>query len=379
MNPDFAGKIGIQQRVLPVYRKSFFDALAKRCEGLSVFAGVPRPNEGIAVSPDLDEAKLVNARNVNMFGGPLYMCWQRGASSWLDDWAPDVLIVSADPRMLSNGKIIRWARRHDVPVLGWGLGAMKGISGPTARIREILRNRLFRSLDGAIAYGNKAARDYIDAGIPADRVFVAPNAVRTPSTEGESLGRDDHRVQSWRAEQGLTGSTLITVGRLIPEKRIDLLLEVCRSFGDACDLIIAGDGPERERLEQLASSVFPRARFLGHVEGDSLGLAFAASDMFVLPGAGGLAVHEAMGHGKPVIVAEADGTEEDMVLPGVNGFLVPPGDADALSNAIRKFLDDPEAARSAGVESRKLATGKLSIDGMADAFIGAIQNVRGEN
>jgi len=379
LSPDFAGKIGIQQRVLPVYRKPFFDALAKRCEGLSVFTGVPRSNEGIAVSGGLDEATLVHARNVNMFGGPLYMCWQRGATSWLDTWAPDVLIVSADPRMLSNGSIIRWARRNDVPVLGWGLGAMKGISGPTARLREILRNRLFRSFDGAIAYGNKAARDYVDAGVPAERVFVAPNAVLSPPPDADNLSSDNATITNWRAEQGLTKPTLITVGRLIPEKRIDLLLEVCRSLGDACDLIIAGDGPERERLEQLTAQVFPRARFLGHVVGDDLGVAFAASDIFVLPGAGGLAVHEAMGHGKPVIVAEADGTEEDLVEPGVNGFLVPPGDAGALREAIRTYLDDPEAARSAGGESRKLATGKLSIEGMADAFIGAVRNVREKN
>ena len=379
MSSDFDGKIGIQQRVLPVYRKPFFDVLAKRCDGLSLFAGVPRSNEGITVSGDLDEATLVHARNVNLFGGSLYMCWQRGTSSWLGDWVPDVLIIGADPRILSNGSMIRWAKRNDIPVLGWGLGTMKGISGPTARVREALRNRLIRSFDGAIAYGNKAARDYVDAGLPADRVFIAPNAVLTPPPVARNLKRDGDTVQKWRAELGLTRPTLITVGRLIPEKRIDLLLEVCRSLGDDCDLIIAGDGPERGRLEQLAAQVFPRAKFLGYSVDDALGLAFAASDIFVLPGAGGLAVHEAMGHGKPVIVAEADGTEEDLVEPDVNGLLVPPGDAAALGAAIRRYLADPETARLAGIESRKLATGKLSVEGMADAFIAAIRNVKGIN
>jgi glycosyltransferase involved in cell wall biosynthesis len=341
-----------------------------------VFAGTPRPNEAIAVSRALDDSMLVNARNVNLFGGPLYMCWQRGITSWLDDWSPDVLIVGADPRMISNRSAVRWARRHRVPILGWGLGVMKGITGPTARVRTIMRNRLFRSFDGAIAYGSKAARDYRAAGLPADRVFVAPNAVSTLSADTQPLQRGDDCVARWRCEMGFTRPTLITVGRLIPEKRIDLLLGVCRSIGDGCDLVIAGDGPERDRLESLAGEIFPRARFLGHVEGDALSLAFAASDIFVLPGAGGLAIHEAMGHGKPVVVAEADGTEEDLVESGVNGVIVPPGDSDALQAAICDYLDNPEKAHLAGAESHRLATGKLSIEGMADAFIDAIRSVQ---
>jgi glycosyltransferase involved in cell wall biosynthesis len=169
------------------------------------------------------------------------------------------------------------------------------------------------SLDGVIAYGSKAANDYIEAGVSVDRVFIAPNAVSTAEDGFEVLTSDDDRVLKWRIDKGLERPTVITVGRLIPEKRIELLLEACRILGDRCDLLIVGDGPERVSLEQLAQKIFPRARFTGHLEGESLSVAFGASEVFALPGAEGLAIHEAMAHAKPVIVGRADGTESDLL------------------------------------------------------------------
>jgi hypothetical protein len=108
MTPSFAGRLGLQQRVLPSYRVPFFDLLAGACTGgLSVFAGLPRPNEGITSGVPLT-AKHAAATNRHILGGGLYLCRQEGLTGWLADWDPDALIVEANPRYLATSSAVRW-------------------------------------------------------------------------------------------------------------------------------------------------------------------------------------------------------------------------------------------------------------------------------
>ena len=117
--------------------------------------------------------------------------------------------------------------------------------------------------------------------------------------------------------------------------------------------------------------MFPRARFLGHQSGEDLAVALAAADLFVLPGAGGLAVHEAMLYGKPVVVGSSDGTQADLVREGCNGYNVTSGDAVALEHVIRSCLEDPDALRRMGLESRRIATEEVTLGAMIDTYVRA--------
>jgi len=122
--PLFAGRLGLQQRVLPAYRAAFFESLATACrEGFSLFAGYPMPGEAIRSADSLAAGLWVRARNIHFFRGPFYLCWQRGLLGWLRDWNPDALILEANPRYLSNWLALNWMKARGRPVLGWALGA----------------------------------------------------------------------------------------------------------------------------------------------------------------------------------------------------------------------------------------------------------------
>src|SRR5512139_3827756 len=98
----FSGRLAVQQRVLPSYRVPFFDLLADACEGgLSVFAGRPRPDEGILTGAP-QRAAYREASNLHLLGGPLYLCHQHGLISWLHAWDPGALILEANPRYLAS-------------------------------------------------------------------------------------------------------------------------------------------------------------------------------------------------------------------------------------------------------------------------------------
>jgi glycosyltransferase involved in cell wall biosynthesis len=156
-------------------------------------------------------------------------------------------------------------------------------------------------------------------------------------------------------------------------KRIDILLRACAALPGNLQprLIIVGDGPAREEFEALAEVVYPSAEFVGAKYSDEVAAYFAAADLFALPGTGGLAVQQAMSYGLPVIVAQGDGTQDDLVRPG-NGWQVPPGDQAAFTNALHVALSDVSSLRQMGRESYRIVTEEVNIESMVVDFVNAL-------
>lgn len=361
----FAGRLGIVQRVLPSYRAPFFDLLAKDADGLSVFAGQPRPGEGIRSAMHLDVAHWEPAFNLHLFSGPLYLCYQRGLLDWLQRLNPDALVVEANPRYLSTPQAIRWMKTHGRPVLGWGLGAPP-VRGPLASLRTARRLKFLQQFDGLIAYSQRGEAEYRALGLPAERIFVAPNAVAP---------RPNAPVQARNFDGPLT---VLYVGRLQTRKRLDALLRACAALPAQHQpkLVLVGDGPARAELQQLAQRIYPNTQFTGHLQGDALEQRFAQAHLFVLPGTGGLAVQQAMAHGLPIIVAEGDGSQADLV-DHTNGWLLPPGDEAALRAALAQALADPVSLQTKGAASHQRVQDTFNLERMATAFIHAINTVKG--
>jgi glycosyltransferase involved in cell wall biosynthesis len=364
----FSGRMAIQQRVLPVYRAPFMDTLAANCTGgLSVFAGDPLPDEGITVATELEVAQRVQARNRHFSnpGSVLYQCYQDGMLEWLESWQPDILIVESNPRYPNTRLGIDWMHARNRPVLGWGLGAPP-LGGPLAAWRRVLRQRLLRSLDGVIAYSQRGAQEYQQAGLPAERIFVAPNA---------AAHRPTHPPPD-RPPKYSPHPVVLYVGRLQARKRLDLLIQACARLPEPLQphLMIVGDGPVRQSLEELAGRIYPATEFTGARFGAALEASFQQADIFVLPGTGGLAVQQAMAWGLPVIVAEGDGTQDDLVRPE-NGWRVTPGDLDDLFRVLQNALGDPAALRQMGRASYRIVDQEANLEAMAQVFIGAARQL----
>jgi glycosyltransferase involved in cell wall biosynthesis len=93
----------------------------------------------------------------------------------------------------------------------------------------------------------------------------------------------------------------------------------------------------------------------------------------VLPGTGGLAVQEALSYALPVIVAEGDGTQRDLVKPD-NGWLISSNDEDALLETLKLALSDPARLRQMGICSYQIVQSEVNIDQMVNTFVNAINN-----
>jgi glycosyltransferase involved in cell wall biosynthesis len=186
---------------------------------------------------------------------------------------------------------------------------------------------------------------YLDEvqGLPRARVTVVPNALGP----GWSMPPATSRPRA---------PHLLTVSRLHPDdayKGIDLLIEALARLpeADRPRFTIAGDGPDRPRLEGLALRLGVFAHFLGRLSDDDLRACFRQATAFALPSAGegfGLVYLEAMAHGLPCIAARAGGAPE-VVIEGETGVVVPPRDVSALAAAIVRVLgEDGERLGASG-------------------------------
>jgi phosphatidylinositol alpha 1,6-mannosyltransferase len=158
-----------------------------------------------------------------------------------------------------------------------------------------------------------------------------------------------------RARLAVGGELIVGyVGRLAPEKRVELLAGITALPG--VRLVIVGAGPAEAALRQQ----MPGALFLGERRGDDLAAIYASLDVFVHSGpyeTFGQTLQEAAASGLPV-VAPAAGGPLDLVEDGVTGYLVPPGDAGAFPAAVARLAADPAARAAFGAAGRRKVLGR---------------------
>lgn len=170
-------------------------------------------------------------------------------------------------------------------------------------------------------------------GVSENRLLVIYNALE-PQEEVEPASLPT-----------FSGSTVLTIGRLVPWKGINRLIKVVAGLPNV-RLVVVGDGPQRKALQTLARELefYDRIIFTGSVPSSQIAGYLQAADVFVLNSTyEGLPhiVLEALQAGLPVIATDAGGTSE-IVHHQVNGILIPPQDDIVLGAELRRLLARPQ-------------------------------------
>lgn len=260
---------------------------------------------------------------------------------------PDVILSGEfGPRSASAAL---YARKRGIPLVLWS-EETEYASRSISFAQRLIRKWLFRRADAFVGFGGPACAYLKGQGIPEDRIFACAQAI-------------DHRWWTEKAELARkepstpesSERTVLSVGQLVPRKGFDVLLRAWsvlpESVRASSGLAIAGEGPDRGALQDLATALgVADVRFLGALPPEELAVLYSRAHVFVLPtllDVWGLVVNEAMACGTPVLCSLGAGAAEEMIDPGVTGDVFDPGDSAGLSRLLERWLNRPPVGPAA--------------------------------
>jgi N-acetyl-alpha-D-glucosaminyl L-malate synthase BshA len=248
----------------------------------------------------------------------------------------DITVVGSDPSYLTMVKM-----------------AIRESDGVTA-VSEYLRDETYRTFR-------------VDRAIDVIGNFVEPPGQERPD------------CRAWLAPKAT--SVLTHISNFRPVKRVMDVLKVFERVRKEVParLVMVGDGPDRVEAEAYCRDrgFAAEVRFTGKQL--DIGTVLACSDLFLLPSATesfGLAALEAMGHGVPVIASRVGGLPE-VVRHGVDGFLEPMGDVEAMAADAIKLLRDEDLRQAMGRTARDRALGTFAEGPVVDQYEALYQRVLG--
>ena len=234
---------------------------------------------------------------------------------------------------------------------------------------RLIETLLARTSDVLIAVSPEVRDELVRIGVArADKFAVVRLGIELePRVRGDE-GRDEIRRRL-----GIAPDRFVVgwFGRMTAVKRttdlVDALAALRRRGVDAC-LLLVGDGTDREQVEQRAFEleVARHCLFLGYQE--DVAPWYAAIDAFALTSANEgtpVVCIEALAAGRPVVATNVGGVS-DVVAEGTDGFLVDPGDTDAMAERLERLAVDPELREAFGAAGRRRVLERYGVGRLVD-------------
>lgn len=290
---------------------------------------------------DIEGATVHHAAGWERLGKSRYLLQSRRVRRLVRSLEPDVLHAL---HLTSYGFLAVLCDVHPTLVSVWGTDVLE--APRLSPLHYLITRFALRRADHITATGLRLAEAAARYAPVGKQVTVVPYGV--------DLGTFQPRPREARSEV-VVGA----VARLSKEKGLHYLLEafavVARHRPEA-RLVLAGEGPERRRLERLAArlGLGDRVRFLGEVPHEQVPEVLGGLDVFALPSTYegfGVAALEAAAMELPVVASQVHGIP-DVVADGETGLLVRPRDRQALAAALERLVSDPDLRRSLGQAGR---------------------------
>ena len=275
----------------------------------------------------------------------------------------------ANEALNNNVKVVFWTE-------GWPWKRLPFIKATYKYILSRLKKILCRKSDVLIASGSQVFRYLSYIGVDKSKLITVIDSSSSPIPSISNIRKKHDLPQN--------AQIVLFLGRLVRRKGCDILI---KAFNDISSifpnayLLIAGEGEDKKRCEQLASkmSAQKKIRFVGKIQPQERAAYFKESNLFVLPSyaylgtseAWGLTVNEALEQGTPVVATTVVGAAYDL-LDGNCGDMVEENNIESLANGIRKYLRiDKNEIENVCIEKYSM----YSVENMANGFYNAFKNI----
>ncbi|AXI54096.1 glycosyl transferase family 1 [Sulfitobacter sp. JL08] len=292
----------------------------------------------------------------------------------VEEWNPDALLVYG------------WAWRTHLKAMRYFKGRVPVILRGDSTLMTSNKawwKRLFRkpalqwvysNVDFALSPGQQNHAYLRAMGMPENRIRWMPHAIDTqrfsPNIDVYQAGADQIRRDNGIASDA---HTYLFAGKLVLRKDVDTLLVAFRKLVakyPRARLLIAGDGPERQRLQAITADL-PQVTFLGFRNQAEMPAVYLAGDTVVLPSRNetwGLAVNEALSLARTVVASDRVGAAPDLLAGKPYARVFACGQASGLENALQEFLVDRSTLVKLGSLARE-DSAAWSIPAAADSVL----------
>lgn len=298
--------------------------------------------------------------------GNLMFRYQRGVVKQIASMQPAIVVTMCHSGTFSEWLIVRLKERLNFRLIAWQCG----YEFNPGRIKKFVLSKFVPRFDHHLAYHTNAKRYALAHGARPDQITVMHNTINEAAIV--CMPKDEARklvAERWPAVAGKR--IVLYVGAVLEEKRLEKVFDALEILKrDDVVFLLVGDGPH---LKEIKKRFGKRKDFVstGQIV-DGVGPYFDAADVFVLPGTGGLAINEAMAHGLAVVSGYADGSADDLVIDGKNGYRLKEGSAEEIAARLHDVLVDSAVASAMGEAGREMIRGELSFERFIQRVVGVL-------
>jgi glycosyltransferase involved in cell wall biosynthesis len=330
--------------LLDGYPHTFLRNVARK-PALHAFNGIDVPEIGDIIRSSRFDSVMINGWNYKGAWQTMWACWRTGTP----------VMVRSDSHL-------------HTPRSTWK-SVVKG-----------LPYRVFLSkITACLAVGSWSRNYYLHYGVKPDRILTVPHVVDEAWFQNQAAQLMPSRALL-RARWGLREKQFVFlfVGKFTNKKRPLHFIRALQLAGESERSVaglMVGDGPLREKCEELAKQGDVPVVFAGFLNQSQIAKAYVAGDMLVLPSDGGetwgLVVNEAMWCGRPCMVSDRVGCGPDLVRPGETGEVFPLDNVPVLAQTMSRLASSPKAVRKMGEKALQKMPSfsiQVAVDQMAEAL-----------
>ncbi len=279
-------RLVIIQTVAPDYRKLFFEKLKSSLKNrFELYAGEKGFETSIQTNSDIH----LPAKNFFLLNRRFL--FQTGI--WHLLLKDDILVLEMNPRILSNWIFLIIRRILGKKTILWGHAwPRKGKNSKTDFIRNLMR----KLASQIIVYTNRQKRE-LQAKMPGKKIVAAPNTI--------------YSVEQMKTGPKINPKNLIYVGRLVTSKKVFFMVQAfhqsLRFLPDNANLVIVGDGPEKEKIQKYIerNNLHNRIKLLGHISDyNQLKTLYDEALFSISPGYVGLSIIQSFSFGVPMLISK---------------------------------------------------------------------------